>query len=72
MNIRIWHKNYNKHVRKIVHRGMMFKMATQIAPTPILYGQDALNVMEDLKRIPTERSKENGKKLVEYFEKFMN
>lgn len=43
-------------------------MATQIAPTPILYGQDSLNVIEDLKRISTERSKENAKKLVECFE----
>lgn len=46
------------------------EMLTQIAPTPILYGEEARQVIKEAKTIPSERSKENGQKLVNYFNKF--
>ena len=42
-------------------------MATQIAATPILYGAEAMKVIEEIKVMPSEKSKENGRKLIEYF-----
>lgn len=44
-----------------------FKMATQIAVTPILYGKYAKAVYEEVSKKPTERSKDNGKKLLDFF-----
>lgn len=40
---------------------------TQMASTPTLYGKGAQSLLESLRIKPTERSKENGRKLVEYF-----
>ncbi|NFH40668.1 hypothetical protein [Clostridium sporogenes] len=46
------------------------KMTTQIAATPILYGEEAKKVIMEAKTTPSEKAKENGKKLMNYFEKF--
>lgn len=43
-------------------------MATQIAATPTLTGDDAKRLLDSLEK-PTERSKRNGEKLLEFFEK---
>lgn len=34
------------------------KMATQLQPTPTLYGKDAIAVIEQIKKKPTEEQKE--------------
>lgn len=33
----------------------------------IIYGEEARNIIKEITVIPSEKSKENGKKLVEYF-----
>lgn len=43
-----------------------------MAATPTLYGEDAKRVTESLQHKPTEKSKENTKKLIEYFDKIEN
>jgi hypothetical protein len=43
------------------------KMATQLAPTPTYYGEDAKKILASAKKKPSELSKKNGQKLVEYF-----
>jgi hypothetical protein len=45
---------------------------TQMAATPTLYGEDAERLIESLKNKPTEKSRENAKKLIEYFDKIEN
>jgi len=45
-------------------------MATQIATTPILYGEEAMQVIREASIIPSEKARENGRKLVNYFKKF--
>lgn len=55
----------------IVHEGEI-TMATQIAPTPILYGEEARRVIREAKTMPSEKSKENGQKLLNYFKRFTN
>lgn len=47
-------------------------MATQIMATPTLYGEEARKVIEEIKIMPTEKSKRNAKKLLEYFESFIS
>lgn len=42
---------------------------TQMAATPTLYGEDAKRVIESLKHKPSEKSRENARKLIEYFDK---
>lgn len=42
-------------------------MATQIMATPILYGAEARKVLQEIKIAPSEKSKENGRKLLELF-----
>ena len=42
-------------------------MATQIASTPILYGIEAEKALMEAKSKPTRKSKENGKKLINFF-----
>ena len=44
-------------------------MATQIAATPTLKGNDVKRLLDSLKIKPTEKSNENGKKLMDYFDK---
>lgn len=44
-------------------------MATQIAATPILRGEQARKVLEEIKRVRSEQAKSNAKKLAEYFSK---
>jgi len=43
---------------------------TQIMSTPTLRGEDAEKLIESLKFKQTEKSKENARKLVDYFRKF--
>lgn len=52
-------------LRKIDKGGI--RMATQIMATPILYGKEAQKVLKEVKTMPSEKSKENGKKLLELF-----
>ncbi len=44
-------------------------MATQLAPTPILFGAEAKDLLNELKRKPTKKSIENGIKLMDFFNK---
>lgn len=44
-------------------------MATQIAVTPTLKGEQAKYILEQLKNQPTERAKMGAKKIIEMFEK---
>lgn len=46
-------------------------MPTQIAPTPIIYGEEAREIMREAKTPPSEKSIENAKKFREYFDEFM-
>lgn len=46
------------------------KMATQMAATPTLEGRDAQRLIDSLKHKPTQRSKQNAKKLADYFKNF--
>lgn len=45
-------------------------MPTQIAPTPILYGKEAEEVLKEARTEPSEKSKENARKLIKFFEHF--
>lgn len=47
------------------------KMATQIAPTPILYGEEARKVLLEAKTEQSEKAKKNAKKLMNYFSRFV-
>lgn len=47
-------------------RGKM--MATQIAATPTLKGQDAKRLLDSLNYQPTENSRKNGQKLIAFFQ----
>lgn len=57
-----WRK---KH--KIKHRGD--KMATQIAPTPVIKGQQALNVLTQLNKKPNKETEIGINKILSMFEK---
>ena len=46
-------------------------IATQIATTPTLYGTYAKEVFLESKSIPTKKSKDNGIKLIEKFNKLI-
>jgi hypothetical protein len=43
---------------------------TQIAPTPIVYGEDAKIMLREALSKPSQKSKDNGLKLIEYFKRF--
>lgn|GEM_PF-3752080 len=43
------------------------KMATQMAATPTLEGKDAQRLLDSLQVKPTAKSRENAKKLAQYF-----
>jgi hypothetical protein len=45
------------------------KLATQIAATPTIYGEEAQKIIEEAKRPPSQKALENGKKLLDYFDK---
>lgn len=45
------------------------KMATQIASTPTVYGEEAKKIIEAAKKIPSQRALENAQKLIQFFEK---
>lgn len=42
-------------------------MATQMAATPTLKGKDAKRLLDSLKSTPSVQSKQNGRKLIEFF-----
>lgn len=44
-------------------------MPTQIAVTPTVYGNEAKEILAESKTKQSERAKENGKKLVDFFDK---
>ena len=67
MNIRRYTGRYLK-VRRL--QGVV-RMATQIAATPIVYGVEARKILKEAQTKPTERAKENGKKLMEFFNSIM-
>ena len=46
-------------------------MASQIAATPLLTGEDALRVLEEARRMPTEETRRAFKKLKEEFSKMI-
>lgn len=52
-------------------KGKKLKMMTQIAATPTLYGEEAKKVIMEANTTPSEKAKENGEKLINYFEKFI-
>ncbi len=43
------------------------KMATQLSPTPTLYGKDAENVIKQIEKKPTEEQLQKAKERSEYF-----
>jgi hypothetical protein len=43
---------------------------TQLAATSELSGEDAQRLIDSLKKKPTEKSRENGKRLKDYFDKY--
>jgi hypothetical protein len=45
-------------------------MATQLAPTPTVYGEEAKKILESARKSPSEKAKKNGQKLVDYFSRF--
>jgi hypothetical protein len=45
------------------------KLYTQIAATPTIYGEQAKKILEEAKRPPSQKALENGKKLLDYFDK---
>lgn len=53
------------------NKGEDNKMATQIAATPIIYGEEARNVMKEAKTVQSEKSKSNAKKLIDFFSKYV-
>ena len=48
-----------------------YKMATQIAATPVLCGREAKRVMKEAKTMPSEKSKENAKNFMKHFNRFI-
>ena len=46
-------------------------MATQIAATPIIYGEEARNIMKEAKTFQSKKSKRNAKKIIEIFNRFI-
>lgn len=69
-DIKRWTKT-KKHykIRRGDYEGGI-KMATQIAATPILYGKEAERVLREAKTLPSEKSKENASKLINFFKRF--
>lgn len=57
--------------KRDLHNGGLRNMATQIAATPILYGEEAMKVWEEANTIPSEKARENGRKLIKKFAKMM-
>lgn len=45
-------------------------MATQLAATPTLRGKDAEKLLNSLNKKPTENSKKNGERLVNFFKAY--
>ncbi|EDT23430.1 hypothetical protein OQL12_002486 [Clostridium perfringens] len=44
-------------------------MATQLAPTPVLYGVEAKQVMNELNMKANKQSVDKGNKLIDFFRK---
>lgn len=45
-------------------------MPVQIGHAPIIYGEDAVNIMKEVKTIQSEKSKRNGQKLIKLFREY--
>lgn len=63
MNIKRWRGKITKK------RGRVINMATQLAPTPVLYGVEARDVLNELNRQTSKESIEKGNKLINFFKK---
>ena len=61
-------KRWEGQVRGRRVRGVIY-MATQLAPTPILYGAEAMNVLNELNMKTNEESIIKGNKLIDFFKK---
>ncbi|MBM7835732.1 hypothetical protein [Clostridium sardiniense] len=59
-------KRWNGEVLK---KRELIYMATQLAPTPILYGVEAKNVLNELNRKTSKESIIKGNKLIDFFKK---
>lgn len=46
-------------------------MATQIAPTPIVRGPEAVRILKEANRKPSQEAKQGAEKLAKMFEKMM-
>lgn len=46
-------------------------MELKVYATPTLYGEEAKKVLKEMQTEPSEKAIENGKKLVEYFKRFL-
>lgn len=51
-------------------RGGKRRMATQIAATPTLKGEDARRLLDSLAKKPSQESRKNGQDLINYFKSF--
>lgn len=43
------------------------KVATQLAPTPVITGKEAKKILEAAKKQPSETAKANASKLIQFF-----
>lgn len=62
---------FKKKLQELSPKGgtIIKQSKTQLGSTPTLYGEDAEGLIDSLKYIPMAKSKENAKKLAEYFNK---
>lgn len=47
------------------------RISTQMEPTPVLKGSEALRVLSDVNRKPSKETEKGAKKLSTYFDKMM-
>lgn len=62
MVVKLWTGNVKRSMRLII-------MATQLAPTPVLYGVEAKQVMNELNMKANKQSVDKGNKLIDFFRK---
>ena len=49
----------------------VLSMATQIAATPVIKGSEAIKILKEANRKPSEESEEGAKKLADIFDRMM-
>ena len=49
----------------------VLSMATQIAATPVIKGSEAIKILEEANRKPSEESEKGAKKLADIFDRMM-